>query len=297
MKKIVILLACVFFSALIFGCDPNGPDQGDSSCDPPIPSDFTGIKQPPTGPYKVSVEQDPGLMDYTIYRPVTSNAKMPVIAWGNGGCLQSALLHGEFLMELASHGFLIIADGEPTTELGCSQVTMSNQNGERLVDAIDWAFAVNKKSCSQYYQKIDTTKVAAMGQSCGGLMTLNISGDPRLTTIVIWNSGLFARNQQVYNNLHTPVLFITGGQNDPAFANAQADFAAITKVPVFWGDLPVGHGGTYNEDNGGEFGRVGVAWLKWQLLGATGPGGAGMFVGDTCGLCNTEWTIKKKNME
>lgn len=303
MKKYVILLTCLFLVSVTFGCEWGRPDQGggtggtDGTCDTPIPANFEDIEQPPTGPYSVSVEQDPGLMTYTIYRPVGSKAKMPIVVWANGGCLQSALLYGEFLKEIASYGFLIIADGEPTTETGCGQITQSDQNGERLIDAIDWAFAVNEKSCSQYYHKLDTAKVAAMGQSCGGIMTYNASDDPRLSTVIIWNSGLFQRNQQVYDNLHAPMAIFTGGQRDVAQSNAQADFAAITKVPVFWGDLPVGHEATYHEDNGGEFSRVGVAWLKWQLMGETGPDGAGMFVGNNCGLCNTDWTIKKKNME
>lgn len=58
-----------------------------------------------------------------------------------------------------------------------------------------------------------------------------------------------------------------------------------------------GHGGTYWDDNGGEFARVAVAWLKCRLMGDKGPHGAQMFEGDDCGLCNTEWIIKKKNMD
>jgi dienelactone hydrolase len=302
MKKIVILLACIFLVIFTFACDQDRPGQGcggdeTNVCDAPILSGIDDIGQPLTGPYEVSVEQDPEFMTHTIFRPINCKAKMPVVVWGNGGCLHSAMLFGEFLMEIASHGFLVIADGQPTTETRLSKVTFSDQDGSALVAGIDWAFEVNQKECSQYYNKIDTTKVAAMGQSCGGLMTLNMSSDPRLTTIVIWNSGLFTGNPKVYDNLHTPVAYFSGGQEDLAYANAEADFAAITKVPVFWGDIPVGHGGTYLEDNGGVLGPVGAAWLKWQLLGETGPKGAGMFVGPNCGLCNTEWVIKKKNME
>lgn len=40
-------------------------------------------------------------------------------------------------------------------------------------------------------------------------------------------------------------------------------------LPAFTGNLDVGHCGTYAEPNDGEFGRVGVNWLKWQLKGDT----------------------------
>jgi hypothetical protein len=52
-----------------------------------------------------------------------------------------------------------------------------------------------------------------------------------------------------------------------------------TVTPVFYGVYPVGHGGTYNEDNGGPFGVAAVAWLKWQLMGDTSAKGKGYFVG------------------
>jgi hypothetical protein len=40
------------------------------------------------------------------------------------------------------------------------------------------------------------------------------------------------------------------------------------------------HGGTYWNDNGGEYAAVGVAWLGWHLLGETSDMTKGMFVGD-----------------
>lgn len=307
MKKIVILFACVFLVTMNFACETPDPGPGPGgTCNNPIP-DPTPVNTsnqgaPPTGSYDVVIEQDAELMTHTIYRPVVNNTKMPIIVWGNGGCSKDSLGFKEFLMELASHGFLIVADGTPRSGgAGCGGAGgggMSGQDGAALLEALDWAFEANDNPCSPYYQKLDTSKTAAMGQSCGGLMTLNISSDPRLTTIVVWNSGLFQRNQQLYRNLHTPVAYFSGGESDIAYSNAQADFNAINNVPIFWGDLPVGHMGTYNQDNGGEFGRVGVAWLKWQLMGETGPDGEGMFVGRNCGLCNADrWTVKKKNME
>jgi hypothetical protein len=38
---------------------------------------------------------------------------LPIVAWANGGCTKDGTFFGGFLMELASHGFLVIADGLP----------------------------------------------------------------------------------------------------------------------------------------------------------------------------------------
>ena len=57
----------------------------------------------------------------------------------------------------------------------------------------------------------------------------------------------------------------------------------------------MGHGGTYGQPNGGEFGKVAVAWLKWQLKGDKTA--EKLFSGPDCGLCkDTKWEYKKKKM-
>jgi hypothetical protein len=135
-----------------------------------------------------------------------------------------------------------------------------------------------------------------MGMSCGGLMSYGASNDPRVATVGIWNSGLFEdeRNARVYAGIHSSVLIVTGGESDIAYANGKRDFEVMPpRIPVFYGVLPsVGHGGTYNQDNGGPFGVVAVAWLKWQLLGDTSAAGRGYFVGDGCGICSdSSWQV------
>jgi pimeloyl-ACP methyl ester carboxylesterase len=48
----------------------------------------------------------------------------------------------------------------------------------------------NADRSSPFYKKIDVSKVAVMGQSCGGLQAIAVSPDPRVTTSVIMNSGV-----------------------------------------------------------------------------------------------------------
>ena len=95
------------------------------------------------------------------------------------------------------------------------------------------------------------------------------------------------------------MIIVTGGESDIAYANGKRDVDLMpAKVPTFYGVYPsVGHGGTYNQDNGGAFGAVAVAWLKWQLMGDKSATGRGYFVGDACGICNdSNWKTATRSL-
>ena len=178
-----------------------------------------------------------------------------------------------------------------------------------LLDAVDWAIRQNADRTSPFYQKLDTTKVAVMGQSCGGLQTIAVSPDPRVTTSVLFNSGVLpdgaptptgralSEASKVHlDRLHAPIAYFIGGPTDVAYPNAEDDFARITRVPVLKANLNVGHGGTFRDPGAGWFGEVGVAWLDWQLKGNADA--ATYFVGSACKLCtNSIWNVQKKGIQ
>lgn len=263
----------------------------------------------PSGPYEVVIEQDMGLASHTIYRPKTlSDMKHPVLVWGEGSCADAGLMFPEFLSEVASYGVVVIADGPPIRynreEAAAARPAGSpppsiGPDGTDLIAAMDWVFSANKDSSNALFENIDTARIAAMGMSCGGLMSYGASSDPRVTTVGIWNSGLLSPDANLLGALHQPLILITGGESDIAYANGKRDFEVIPDhVPMFYGVYPsVGHFGTYSEDNGGEFGRVIVGWLKWHLLDDMSDKGKGLFVGEDCGLCaNPDWQVQSKNM-
>jgi hypothetical protein len=135
-----------------------------------------------------------------------------------------------------------------------------------------------------------------MGQSCGGLEAYEVSDDPRVDTTGIWNSGIMnALDKAQLARLHAPIGYFIGGPSDIAYENAMDDWNRLPAgLPAFMGNLDVGHRGTFAEPNGGEFGRVGTAWLKWQLKGDTPA--RRLFVGTDCGLCGTAWEVRRKNL-
>jgi hypothetical protein len=285
----------------------------------------------PTGPNQVVIEHDQGLVTHTIYRPVNLTSKHPLLVWGEGGCAKNGLTFPEYLSEIASYGFVIVADGPPVQNAGgpgggkgapppdaakgkgpapapgaaaakgkgAPGGSGGMTDGTALIAAINWMEKEAKDPKSRFYQKVDATRVAAMGMSCGGLMSYGASADPRVATVGIWNSGLFEKDQKIIGGIHSSVIIVTGGETDIAYANGKSDYEVMPpRVPVFYGVYPsVGHGGTYNLDNGGPFGQVAVAWLKWQLQGDNGAKGKGYFVGDKCTLCtDSSWQVQSRSL-
>jgi hypothetical protein len=95
--------------------------------------------------------------------------------------------------------------------------------------------------------------------------------------------------------LHTPTLYLLGGEKDIAYKNGMDDVQRINHVPIFAANLDVGHGGTYSRPHGGEFAKVAIAWLQWQLRKDEQVGK--LFVGDPCGLAKEDgWKVQKKNI-
>ena len=261
-----------------------------------------------TGAYKAIMYTDDSLPTHTVFRPedltaIGNDNKLPIIVWGNGACANSPWEHINYLSEVASHGFLTIAIGPMPQE---GERGSGRSEASQLLDAIDWAIEQNNDANSPLYNKIDTSNIAVSGMSCGGLQTLEVAPDPRVTTAIVLNSGILgspgsgmpgmpALSKDDLSKLHSPVLYLLGGESDIAYNNGMDDFERINHVPVFVANMDVGHGGTYSQPHGGEFARVATAWYKWQLKGDVEAGK--MFTGEKPLLSLSEaWVTDKKNL-
>lgn len=286
------------------------------------------------GPYRAIMISEPGLPTHTVYRPADlaalGGAKLPIVSWGNGACANIGNRFRWFLSEVASYGYFVVSIGpiEPfsVTGLGAPSFAPAPPAGPRtgapppgsppvkpptrssqLIDAINWAIAENSREGSPYFNRLDTSKIAIMGQSCGGVQAIEASADPRVTTTGIWNSAMTPAptamgggallSKEDLKKMHAPVLYISGDEADQAWPHANEDFRLINHIPVFRAyGRGILHAGTYRDRNGGEYGGIAVAWLNWRLKGDAKA--AHMFVGKNCGLCvNPRWVVQQKNLK
>jgi hypothetical protein len=243
-------------------------------------------------------ETDAGLPKHTIYRPrdlAAITRPMPVVVWGNGGCMGNGSTFGPMLTPLAATGVLAIANGAPG---GSGQTT-----AQMLLDSVDWAVRENSRQGSKYFGKIDVEAISAQGQSCGGLEAIKVSSDPRIKSTVLWNSGIFANGglggvgKDALTKLHGPTAWLNGGTSDIAYQNAVDDYAKVpATVPAVLGSYGnVGHMGLWtNAATARQMATVNRAWLDASLYGdATAKQ---QFIGADCGLCRgTQWKIQSKN--
>lgn len=230
-----------------------------------------------SGLYKSIAVKEKTLPGFTVYRPShlaearSRDGALPIVIFCNGGCSDSNIGYERMLSEVSSHGYIVIALGE------MQHRTDDRPHGKTpssdLKKALDWIFKQAATAGNDYHGNADTNRVAAAGHSCGGAQVLANAADPRLKTCIILNAGMgnmemAGANRWSLSALHCPALYITGGPGDVAYANARTDYSRIAFSPVAIADNPsTGHGGTYHEKNGGDYGRMVTDWLDWQLKG------------------------------
>lgn len=277
-----------------------------------LPARSRVVENGGTGVYKVIMKEEPSLSrEHTIFVPqdlskFDQKHPLPVLVWGNGACANSPWEHMNFLNEIASHGYIVLATGEIPMVDEWYKGPMSR--AEQQIESLDWIFAQNADSASPYYQKIDTKNVCVAGMSCGGLQTLFNCADPRITALMICNSGLFKQSnaaqavggmpmppKEKLKDIHCPIIYILGGKTDIAYENGMDDFHLIQHVPSCAANFPVGHGGTYRDAHGGEFTVPALAWLNWQLKGDRKA--AKMFIGRKPELLQRkDWTLETNSL-
>jgi len=267
-------------------------------------SKAAGVTVTGSGPHKVVVESNSAISCGTIYRPADlgGTEKYPIFVWGEGACTRSGTSNTASMGEIASHGYFVIADGPPSSGGSCASIGMSTDvvsMGKPLVEYINWAIAENGKSCSAYYDSLDTTKIASDGFSCGGLMSYGTAADPRMTAVGITSSGMTSAVATFYKSIHTPVKILLGGTGDVAYTNGERDYTEISALGISTLLLSkdgAGHGGDLGNGKG-DFNTVNLAWLNWQLKGDTGATGKGLLVGSSCKYCNASgWEYKSANI-
>lgn len=284
-----------------------------------------------SGPYKAVMAVDAGLPKHVAYYPASltpfAAKRMPVMIWGNGSCLYAGNRYRQFLTDVASYGYLVIAGGPiggvelevgpqsnptPRRQGGPPPANAANAPGaptERVTvsllrEAIDWALAQNADASSRFYGKLDPAHVVVMGHSCGGGLAVQLATeDPRVNGLGIWFSGAglvgaTGNTPESLRKIKGPILLITGDEaHDIAFNSGRATFAAIEHAPLFYGwQTDLQHIGTFGAKDGGDVGVIARNWLEWTTR--DDQKAARMFTGSACTLCaDPSWHVQKKNID
>jgi hypothetical protein len=198
---------------------------------------------PGTGPYPAHLFTVPGLPSHVIYAPKQrppEEIRLPTMVWGNGLCLSSGTAYGPFLMEVASHGYIVIATGPtgaPPPSLEVPSGILPGPNGELrdrkegqvlngfsgvkdMLDSIKFVSAGNLDK----YGNIDKETFITAGSSCGGLEAYSAAyHNPKVKLIGVYNSGVInSRKRPLLRELKAKVAYITGGPEDISWQNVSS---------------------------------------------------------------------------
>ncbi len=310
MQKTIAIAAAMFLTGTgVCLAQPSGITREMISRSLPL----EGAPKAEPGPYQVTSEPAFGSAGLHIYRPAVLDAFpkkdiLPVMVWGNGGCAIDSTHFSGFLTTIASHGVLVVGT---VAQEGTAR---RQETADDMRAAIDWAEKENERAGSPLNGKIAVDKVAVMGTSCGGFLSIALGADPRVKTIGVFNSGVQTPpagqaegkagrggpsaqpTADALPKLHGPVLLLNGGEVDFLMGASAATFEAINHVPAFYGSRHnAGHSATYFHPGGGEFANVASDWLLWTFKGDKKAGK--MFVGKDCSLCtNANWDVKSKGI-
>lgn len=195
---------------------------------------------PGTGPYPAHFFTDPGLPNHVIYAPKTpppQELKMPTMVWGNGLCLSSGTAYGPFLMEIASHGYIVIATGPvgaPPPSVVLPSGILPGPNGEvrdpkegqvlngfsSVQDMLDSIKFVADGKLDRL-GNVDKDSFITAGSSCGGLEAYSAAyKNDKVKLIGVYNSGTLLSGRQKYvKELKNRVAYISGGPEDVSWQN------------------------------------------------------------------------------
>jgi hypothetical protein len=208
---------------------------------------------------------------YTVYRPAQfPEGKIPIITWGNGTCAKPEG-YGTLLRYVASQGFFIVAANSRFVG-----------DGSQMKKGIDFALAANDDMNSPYYQKLDTTKIGAMGHSQGGMGTLAVVSDQRVQAVIIWNAAASTSKPFLAVSGDSDVVGLTADSMRSAVMSAKVKGAFLYYHMVPMTGSASGHLTLMTQPE-----RVvepAVAFWKYILNGDTES--QKYFAGTDCKLCN-----------
>jgi predicted dienelactone hydrolase len=243
--------------------------------------------------------ESPGVAPFFhVWRPTDLSAvqgKLPVVVWNNGACNRNDQGFKPLFDKWASGGYFVVS---LTSGGGSSSTTIADQKG-----LIEWVVAQAAMAGGPYNGKLDLDRIAAGGNSCGGITSLGLASmDERVAAVFVLSgsTAMGSPNKTVINGIKVPVAYVVGGTEDIARANAEADYQAFTAgLPAMMvkrssGDhLTISNNAMVMADAA----DISVNWLDLTLFGLGGALEA-LKTPTVCTGCQSGlWTLTAKNLE
>jgi dienelactone hydrolase len=277
-----------------------------------------------------------GLPGYNVYSPADLARRArpaPVVVWANGGCVKRDATWASLFERWAGAGYVVVTihDADSPTTMAAMAEQQAAARAAAQADpenpevrarmragagiqakaateaqrqAIDWAFRANAEP-GKWRGRIDTSRVVAAGNSCGGISSLNLAAsEPRVGSVFVLSGSSIGPGasieavQPVMSKVSVPAIWIVGGPEDVARAASEMDYSLqpVGKPGVIVYRKSFDHR-TVSTDPATlrEVAEMGLNWFRATLFGDHKA--ATELTTTVCAACSAEiWTVKAKHI-
>ena len=258
--------------------------------------------RPITDP-KVALEALPDLK-FNIYYPrdiMERNTPVPVISWGNGGCMTFDWMSTTLLERWAAAGFVVVTYNDPAAKnqsLGVEALTAAQ------IRMLDWAEEANVEG-GRFAGKLDTERMVVGGNSCGGVTAFNVAWAdkrPKAIFIVSGSTQFPGVTDEVRKasagRVELPTLYIVGGPEDIARTPVRLEYESLRPgLPAVLIERSSGdHGAVSNDpDIQRDEAAMAINWFRTILYGDKVA--AKELATKGCAACDQKvWSVRSKNL-
>ena len=256
--KTLLLTASLLASTYALAASPSAPCSNCSRGPAPTVASLKAS----TGPFSTAKFSVSGYLkgfgNSTVYYPTNTTGKMGAIAVIPGYLSYESSIEW-WGPRLASHGFVVMTMNTNTI------YDQPDSRANQLSSALDYLISQGNSSSSPLYNKIDSTRLGAIGWSMGGGGSLKLSTQRSINAIIPQAPYYSGTNN--FNQINTPALILA----------CQSDTVAPVAVHAspFYNRIPASTPKAFLEINNGShfcansgypdealLGLYGIAWMK-----------------------------------
>jgi dienelactone hydrolase len=161
--------------------------------------------------------------EYYIRRPGRLDPDAHPVAVLLAGANSHPKSYDGLFTELASHGVVVIAHSSP-----------DQGDGTKANAALNWLLEQNELGTSEYFHKLNPSRILAIGHSAGGNGAVLASiQNPRITSVLLYAPSLSLATP---TELRVPTFFIAGALDGAVTPDdVKARFEQASKAPAWFG--------------------------------------------------------------